>query len=313
MANVPDFSHLSSYEAATVRAEFRISYGKLRRAFPMMLIPDFDDRLPLAEIWIGYERYVRQVYAEQSAHSYRNYLVIGLCVMELGLIKLGLPADGLVLSHIESISTYDRLLIELGERNWSSHGGQWPLELRIGMVVLINSGVFIVMKYLTNWMGEASAKMIMDKLKTFLIAPNPPPPQQYQQQQPQQQYPQQQQPQQYQPQQPQYQQQPQQYQQQPQYQQPQYQQQQPQYQQQQPQQYQVNNAPDMQGNAPRQPLSMPQLPPPSGTPDIASANIMGFSLTNALSFVGNMIRPAPAPTAAASSIPDSILTPPFSG
>ena len=51
--------------------------------------------------------------------------------------------------QISSMDRYDRLLIELGEKNYSTYGSSWPVEIRILLLALFNAALLIGVNMLT--------------------------------------------------------------------------------------------------------------------------------------------------------------------
>jgi hypothetical protein len=68
-------------------------------------------------------------------------------------------------------------LIELGETNYkhsvTSEGAQsnWPIEVRIMFVALINAVTFIIIKMLANFIGETGAASLVDTIMAYLSGP----------------------------------------------------------------------------------------------------------------------------------------------
>ena len=82
------------------------------------------------------------------------------------------------------MNRYERLLIELGEKNYNSVGSSWPVEVRIIMLALFNAVVFIIVKLLSNSLGPQVGSAIQSAVNSFLNrtpaststgAPSPPP------------------------------------------------------------------------------------------------------------------------------------------
>ena len=57
---------------------------------------------------------------------------------------------------------YERLLIELGEKNYSSFGENWPVELRLAGLVLVNAIIFVLAKYIFKLTGQDASNELFD-------------------------------------------------------------------------------------------------------------------------------------------------------
>jgi hypothetical protein len=162
--DMPKYNEMSPIEQKQWREDFRYKYSTLQRGFKDVYIPMFDDDESLEEIHAKYERYIRQVNICGMADSYRNYLIIYFLILEaIATRLLGLPAQGYTIAQMNTISEYDRLMIELGEQWYQPGGGQWPVEYRLIFLSLMNMLILIITNYLGQWIGnENLAKTLVD-------------------------------------------------------------------------------------------------------------------------------------------------------
>ena len=54
---------------------------------------------------------------------------------------------------------YDKLLVELGEKEYSSFGSSLPVEVRLLMMILFQAGIFFVGKTIEKRNGSSAANM----------------------------------------------------------------------------------------------------------------------------------------------------------
>ena len=52
-----------------------------------------------------------------------------------------------------SLNSYDKLLIELGEKSYIPSGSKWPVEVRLFIMIIMNAAFFIVGKIISNKSG----------------------------------------------------------------------------------------------------------------------------------------------------------------
>jgi hypothetical protein len=180
--NIPNYSAMSPVEQAQHRANFITRFGTLRNFWPNYHIPDFPEDASLEVIHAHYDTYVRHIHISQGVDQYRVYLVIMWLVVELAGIKLRLNIGGYTLSQMRSMNKYEQLLTELGENNYKNNAtavagtqSNWPVELRILFVALINAVAFIIIKMLSSSLGEGIATTIVDGLSSILSGSPPQP------------------------------------------------------------------------------------------------------------------------------------------
>ena len=167
--NIPNYSDMSPEEQARWHADFNVKLGILREAYPDYDIPSFDDSVPLEIKHQHYERYVQQVYLDNSVGNYKVYLLILFAIIELFCVKiLGLDMGGYTLNQLTMMNKYERLLVELGEKSYSSVGSEWPVEARIIMLALFNGIVFLVVRLFASYLGPGIGDVLQNIVNAFL-------------------------------------------------------------------------------------------------------------------------------------------------
>ena len=58
------------------------------------------------------------------------------------------------------MNTYERLLIELGEKSYVDEESQWPVEVRLVGLIIMNAAFFIVSKMIAQKTGTNIMSMI---------------------------------------------------------------------------------------------------------------------------------------------------------
>jgi len=153
------------------RADYRVKFSILREAYPKMNIPEPTSEQSIPQIMEAYKSYVKRIHIDSSVEQNSTYLVILWLLIEVaGTRFFKFPMKGYFKNQFKYMNKYQMLLIELGERNYSSFGEGWPVEARILLMALFNGVIFVMVKSLTDQMSldpsytEEITEMINDYL-----------------------------------------------------------------------------------------------------------------------------------------------------
>jgi len=132
----------------------------LRRQYPNIEIPEFTDHSDLYTMRRVYDKIIRRVSLDSSVESYKQYIVGGFMVLEwVSTNWLGVDLSGFTQQQSKMMNRYERLLIELGEKNYSSLGSRFPVEVRLLFFIFFNAGLFYVQKMVFSG-GEGGATVL---------------------------------------------------------------------------------------------------------------------------------------------------------
>lgn len=146
----PDYIHMSHDEQRRYHRMFEGKFDTLRMNNPTKTFNNPPEDSTLDEIHDTYERYVKGLLAEISCSYYRMYLIVMFFAIEVFVCKkLNFNISGYTEMQIDSMDQYDKMLIELGERYYTS-GSNIPVEMRLIGTALFNALILIVVRYLVD-------------------------------------------------------------------------------------------------------------------------------------------------------------------
>lgn len=134
----------------------------LKKQYGEAPIPEFNEHSDLTTMKCSYDRTIRELYFEDSLHDYRTYLTYGFYAMEFMCTKWFdvKELEGFSNAQARYQRKYDRLLIELGEKNYMRWGSKLPVELRLVGLVVFQAASFYVGKMI-------AAKFLDDQPSQF--------------------------------------------------------------------------------------------------------------------------------------------------
>jgi hypothetical protein len=101
-----------------------------------------------------YDSEVLKLHIHNSLHSNRKYLIGGFILTEYVFgYYCGFDMKGFTQQQILAMSSYDRLLIELGEKTYAEEDSNLPVEVRLIGLVVVNAALFLFSKLIMKNTG----------------------------------------------------------------------------------------------------------------------------------------------------------------
>lgn len=146
------------------KRELLFKFEILRKSYPRATIPVYSVHTEYQTMLNAYDDCIRRLSLDSNVDAYKQYLIYGFMIVEFLCGKiLKLDMEGFTQQQMVSLSSYDKLLIELGAKSYMPEGSAWSVEMRLLFLVLVNSAVFIASKmFLSKTSGN-----IMEMLNGF--------------------------------------------------------------------------------------------------------------------------------------------------
>ena len=150
-----------NFDDEDAKRELLFKFELLKKSYTNANIPDFSIHTDFNTLQKQYDSTLRKLSLDSNVESYKTYLIGGFmgCEFLLGNY-LGFDMQGFTQQQIIQMSSYERLLIELGEKNYIPTGSQWSVEVRLIGLVIMNACLFIVSRMILKKSGANLMGMI---------------------------------------------------------------------------------------------------------------------------------------------------------
>ena len=138
-----------------LKREMLFKFELLKKSYTGADVPEFSIHSDYKTMTRTYENCVKRLSLDSTVDSYKQYLIYGFLAVELGLSYFfKFDMNGFTKHQIMNMNSYDKLLIELGEKSYVPGDSDWPVELRLLLLIIVNAAFFLGGKLLQNKTGS---------------------------------------------------------------------------------------------------------------------------------------------------------------
>tara|TARA_Y100000591_G_scaffold331341_1_gene364958 strand:- start:132 stop:1103 length:972 start_codon:yes stop_codon:yes gene_type:complete len=143
------------------KRELLFKFELLKKSYKGSEIPQFNMNTDYNTLNHSYENTLRRLSIESNVDTYRTYLIGGCMGIEYILGRfLKFDMKGFTQQQMVNMSSYDKLLVELGEKSYVPQSKQWSVEIRLLCLILFNAGIFIASKMFMKGTGNNIINMM---------------------------------------------------------------------------------------------------------------------------------------------------------
>ena len=143
------------------KRELLFKFDLLKKSYKGSHVPEFSIHSDYRTMERTYDHTVKKLSMESTVENYKTYLIGGFMMTEYifgSWFKFDM--QGFTQQQILSMSSYEKLLIELGERSYVPEGSNWPVEVRLLFLIIINAAFFIISKLILRKTGSNLMNMV---------------------------------------------------------------------------------------------------------------------------------------------------------
>jgi hypothetical protein len=143
------------------KRELLFKFELLKKSYKGKDIPDYNIHTDYNTLNKGYDVTLKRLTIDNNVDNYKTYLIGGFMLVEFVFGKyLKFDMQGFTSEQMKNINSYDKLLVELGEKSYVPEDQKWPVEVRLMCLILFNAALFIAGKMILKSTGDNLFSMI---------------------------------------------------------------------------------------------------------------------------------------------------------
>ena len=142
------------------KRELLFKFNLLRRSYKNVDIPEFTIHSNFKRMNDSYEQTLRMLSLDSSVEQFKQILIGGFMLTEYLMGYLRFDMEGFTKAQILQLASYERLLLELGQKNYTPTDQQLPVEIRLIGLILMNAVIFIISKLILKKTGTNLMSML---------------------------------------------------------------------------------------------------------------------------------------------------------
>ena len=153
---LPDLTYNegSAREEEELKREMLFKFELLKKSYKGSDVPSFTIHSDLATMERTYESTLKSLSLDASVADYKKYLLMAFMGIEFALgTVLKFDMEGFTQQQILSMNSYERLLLEMGEKSYVPGGSKFPVEVRLLFLVAMNTAIFLIGKMFSRRTG----------------------------------------------------------------------------------------------------------------------------------------------------------------
>jgi hypothetical protein len=167
------------FEVENLKRELLFKFELLKKSYKGATVPEFTVHSDYNTMLRTYEDTLKRLTIDSNVENYKTYFMGGCMILEYALGKFfKLDMEGFTREQIVNMQSYERLLIELGEKSYVPIEQQWPVEIRLLCLLCINAAIFIgtkiVMKKVSSTMNTGGLLNMVGSLMSGMTGGNAP-------------------------------------------------------------------------------------------------------------------------------------------
>jgi hypothetical protein len=145
---------ISEQDQDDLKREYLYKFEILQKSYKNTTIPEFTIHSDFQTIKRTYESTLRMLSLDQTVDDYKKYagMAFGAIEFVLGSV-FNFDMAGYAAQQQLNMNSYERLLVELGEKSYVPNGSKYPVEIRLLFMLIINTAFFLVTKIVLKKTG----------------------------------------------------------------------------------------------------------------------------------------------------------------